>query len=338
MARVLVLGGAGYIGSHALVELRAAGHDVVVLDSFANSKQIALQQVEAITSEPVPTVRGDVRDTALVKDTLERHGIDAVMHFAGLKAVGESQERPLAYYSANVEGAISLLRAMQNANVRKLIFSSSATVYGEPQMLPIPEDHRLYPVNPYGRTKLMVEDILRDVSASDADWRICLLRYFNPCGAHESGLIGEDPSGVPNNLVPYISQVAAGRRKKLHIWGADYGTPDGTGVRDYIHVVDLCRGHVRALEFLGNGRGCRAINLGTGRGFSVLEMLQAFSKACGRDIPYSIEARRPGDIAVCYADCSLARELLGWEADLTLEDMCQDHWRWQVQNPDGFGS
>ena len=335
---ILVTGGAGYIGSHACVELLNAGCAVTVFDSYCNSKPEALNRVERITSKALTRVHGDVRDRAAVEAALRTSGATAVIHFAGLKAVGESGQMPLNYYDNNVVGSLCLLEAMQSCGVKDLVFSSSATVYGDPQRLPLPEDHPLSATNPYGRTKLVVEDMLRDAFAADATWRFCVLRYFNPVGAHASGLIGEDPQGVPNNLLPFVAQVAVGRREFLNVWGNDYATPDGTGVRDYIHVVDLAQGHLRALEALAaapTGQ-CTAINLGTGVGYSVLDMVTAFEQASGKPVPYRIQARRAGDIAACYANPALAQEVLGWQATRDLQTMCADAWRWQSSNPQGY--
>ena len=336
--KILVTGGAGYIGSHTCLELLAAGCEVVVLDNLSNARQESLRRVAEITGQTPCFVRGDVRDESALRQVFAGHQIEAVIHFAGLKAVGESVEQPLRYYDNNVNGSLCLLRAMDAAGVRRLVFSSSATVYGDPHVVPIREDFLLSVTNPYGRSKLMVEDILRDLCLSDPRWQVALLRYFNPVGAHESGLIGEDPNGIPNNLMPFVSQVAIGKRPEVVVFGNDYPTPDGTGVRDYIHVVDLARGHLKALDALRNTQGALTINLGTGRGYSVLEMIKAFSLACGRELPYRIAARRPGDVAACYADPSLAAEVLGWRAERNIEQMCADSWRWQSQNPDGYGA
>ena len=332
---ILVTGGAGYIGSHTCVELLNAGHKVVVFDNFANSNPESLRRVTRITGRPVPLVRGDIRDQAALEAALRDHQCTAVIHFAGLKAVGESVEKPLDYYDNNVVGTLSLLRAMQATGVDTLVFSSSATVYGEPQRLPLTEEHPLSATNPYGRTKLVIEDMLRDFHRAQPAWRIALLRYFNPVGAHESGLIGEDPRGMPNNLMPFVAQVAVGRREKLTVWGNDYATPDGTGVRDYIHVVDLAVGHVKAIECL-SAPACLAVNLGTGTGYSVLDVVRAFEQASGRPVAYQIAPRRPGDVAACYADPVRAAELLGWRAERDLHTMCADHWRWQHANPNGY--
>ena len=333
--RLLVTGGAGYIGSHTCVELLAAGFDVAVYDNFSNSSPEALSRVEKITGKSVTMIEGDVRDRAALETALRQNRCDAVIHFAGLKAVGESVEKPLVYYENNVAGTLSLLQAMKTAGVTTFVFSSSATVYGEPQRLPLAEDHPLSVTNPYGRTKLAIEEILRDLYHAEPGWRIGILRYFNPVGAHESGLIGENPRGVPNNLMPFVAQVAVGRRDRLAIWGNDYPTPDGTGVRDYIHVVDLARGHLKALEHLDRPQ-CFAVNLGTGKGYSVFDVVRAFENASGRSIPYQIASRRLGDVAACYADPGLAESFLGWKAERDLSAMCHDHWRWQSKNPEGF--
>jgi len=334
--KILVTGGAGYIGSHTCVELLAAGHDVTVFDNFCNSHAESLARVERIAGRAVTLVRGDVRDGAALEATLRASAATAVIHFAGLKAVGESVEQPLAYYDNNFVGTLRLLEAMRATGTRLLVFSSSATVYGDPQRLPLTEDHPLSATNPYGRSKLMIEDLLRDLAQADPAWRFAILRYFNPVGAHASGLIGEDPQGVPNNLMPYIAQVAVGRRAFLNVWGDDYATPDGTGVRDYIHVVDLACGHLAALERLHAHAGCLTANLGTGRGYSVLEMVAAFARASGRPVPYRIAPRRAGDIASCYADPALAHTLLGWAAFRDIDAMCADAWRWQSGNPTGY--
>jgi UDP-glucose 4-epimerase len=332
---ILVTGGAGYIGSHTCVELLAAGHEVVVFDNFSNSHPEALRRVERITGRALPLVEGDIRDQAAIEAAMRQYQCQAVIHFAGLKAVGESVEKPLSYYDNNVVGTHRLLAAMQNCGVGTVVFSSSATVYGEPQRLPLTEDHPLSATNPYGRSKLIIEDMLRDIYRANPHWRIAILRYFNPVGAHESGLIGEDPQGIPNNLMPYVAQVAVGRREYLNVWGDDYPTQDGTGVRDYIHVVDLAMGHLNALVQLDKPQ-CVAINLGTGVGYSVLDVVKAFEDASGRRVPYRLSPRRPGDVAACYADPTLAERLLGWKAQRNLAAMCRDHWRWQKQNPQGY--
>lgn len=333
---ILVTGASGYIGSHTCVELLAAGYQVVALDNLSNSSPEALKRVEKITGRSVTFYKADVRDRAALDALLKAHRVDAAIHFAGLKAVGESVEQPLAYFENNVFGTINLLQALGSAGVKNFLFSSSATVYGDPESVPISESARLSTTNPYGRSKLMVEQILEDLAKSDSSWAIGALRYFNPVGAHASGLIGEDPRGIPNNLMPFVSQVAVGRRERLSVFGDDYPTPDGTGVRDYIHVVDLALGHLAALaQLFRAGRGF-TLNLGTGQGYSVLQMVRAFEAASGRPVPYRIVGRRPGDIAVCYADPSRAREMLGWEAKRGLEQMCADHWRWQSMNPEGY--
>ena len=333
---ILVTGGAGYIGSHTCVELLNAGHDVTVLDNFCNSQLEALERVQRITGKRPALVEGDIRDGKTLVQTLQRSRASAVIHFAGLKAVGESVEKPLAYYDNNVVGTMRLLQAMDECKVKTLVFSSSATVYGDPQQLPLSEQHPLSATNPYGQTKLVIENMLRDLYRSDPSWRLSILRYFNPVGAHSSGLIGEDPSGTPNNLMPFVAQVAVGRRDFLNVWGTDYATPDGTGVRDYIHVVDLALGHLKALERLQLYKECLAINLGTGVGYSVLDMVHAFEQASGKPIPYRIGPRRTGDIASCYADPSLALAMLGWRAERGLQDMCADAWHWQNSNPNGY--
>jgi UDP-glucose 4-epimerase len=334
--KVLVTGGAGYIGSHVCVELLEQGYQVVVLDNLSNGNQVALERVQEITGKALVFQRGDVRDEPLVRRLLDAHDIDAVIHFAGLKAVGESVEQPLEYYDNNVSGAVTLFDAMARQGVKNLVFSSSATVYGDPSSNPIVEDFPLSATNPYGRSKLMTEEILRDLYVSDNSWNISILRYFNPAGAHPSGRIGEHPSGVPNNLMPYIAQTASGLRQQLSVFGGDYPTRDGTGVRDYIHVTDLASGHISALAKLADNPGCITHNLGTGVGYSVLEMVAAFEKACGRNIPHTIVPRRPGDIAECYADPSRAARELNWSARQGLDAMCADAWRWQQQNPSGY--
>ena len=335
---VLVTGGAGYIGSHTVVELLQDGRAVVVLDNLCNSSAESLRRVERITGLPVPFVQGDVRDAALLEAILRRHDIGAVLHFAGLKAVGDSVMRPLEYFDNNVTGSQILLQAMQRVDVRQFVFSSSATVYGDPQSVPIREGARTGPTNPYGRSKWFVEMMLDDLARADARWAIGNLRYFNPVGAHPSGLIGEDPNDVPNNLMPFVAQVAVGRRERLSVFGADWPTPDGTGVRDYIHVVDLARGHLAALRRVESASGMFTVNLGTGTGYSVLDMVRAFERASGRSVPYVLAPRRPGDIAQCYADPAYAEQLLGWRARLDVDAMCADAWRWQSGNPDGYRS
>lgn len=334
---VLVTGGAGYIGSHTLVELLNAGHETVVIDNLLNSKEEALKRVEKITGKSVKFYKGDIRDRKILDKIFEENKIDAVINFAGLKAVGESCAKPLEYYENNIEGLLQLAFAMRDHNVKNLVFSSSATVYGKPKSVPIKEDFPLSTSNPYGSTKLFIEYILKDLYKADPTFNIAILRYFNPIGAHESGIIGEDPKGIPNNLCPYITQVAVGKRKELGVFGNDYNTPDGTGVRDYIHVVDLAKGHVLAVNKLAENPGLLIVNLGTGRGYSVLDMVKAFEKVTGKPIPYKIMPRRPGDIDECYADPSYAYEVLGFKAEKTLDDMCRDAMRWQTQNPDGYG-
>lgn len=334
--KILVTGGAGYIGSHTCVELLEAGHDVVVIDNLCNSSRVSLDRVALLTGRTVSFVEGDIRDPAALMPILERGDIDAVIHFAGLKAVGESVEIPLTYYQNNITGTLALLEAMAETGVKRLVFSSSATVYGDPHTLPITEDFPLSASNPYGRSKLIIEEMLRDIQLADPAWNIAILRYFNPVGAHESGQIGEDPRGVPNNLMPYIAQVAAGRLEQLSVFGGDYPTPDGTGVRDYIHVVDLARGHLAALERLQGDPGLMVHNLGTGKGYSVLEMIRAFEAASQKPVAYRVVDRRPGDIAACYADPGLAFRELGWRAERGLEQMCEDTWRWQSSNPQGY--
>lgn len=333
---ILVTGGAGYIGSHTCLELLDADYEVIVVDNLSNSSIIALQRVQEITGRQLEFIQADLRDKSALRRIFDEHAIDAVIHFAGLKAVGESVSMPVDYYQNNVGGSINLLEEMGRAGVSNLVFSSSATVYGDPASLPITEDFPLSATNPYGRSKLMVEEILGDLFVSDGGWNIALLRYFNPVGAHSSGRIGEDPSDIPNNLMPYISQVAVGKLDQLSVFGGDYPTPDGTGVRDYIHVVDLALGHIRALEKLATGPGLVTYNLGTGQGYSVLEMARAFEQASGRPVPYQIVARRLGDIAACYADPSLAQRDLGWRAERDLQQMCEDTWRWQSRNPEGY--
>jgi len=334
--KILATGGAGYIGSHACLELSQAGYEVVVVDNLCNSKQESLKRVERITGRSLHFYPVDLLDKAALTSVFRSHNIDAVIHFAGLKAVGESTQIPLRYYHNNITGTLILCEVMKEFGVQTIVFSSSCTVYGEPQKVPITEDFPLSPANPYGRTKLVIEEILRDAHGADSAWQVALLRYFNPVGAHESGQIGEDPNGIPNNLFPYIAQVAVGRLKELAVFGNDYPTLDGTAVRDYIHVVDLAHGHLRALEKLQSNPGLVTYNLGTGRGYSVLEVVAEFSKACGKSIAYKIVGRRPGDVASCYADPSLARRELGWKADKGLAQMCGDTWRWQVNNPMGY--
>ncbi|MGE0496651.1 MAG: UDP-glucose 4-epimerase GalE [Ramlibacter sp.] len=326
---ILLTGGAGYIGTHAAVVLLAAGHDVVLLDNLCNSHRAVLERLQRITGRAIPLVEADVRDTARVAHVLREHACRAVVHFAGLKAVGESVQRPVDYYANNVQGTVSLLQAMGETGVRELVFSSSATVYGAPQYLPLDEKHPTSATNPYGRSKLHIEEILADLCVSDPAWRVACLRYFNPVGAHASGLIGEDPQGIPNNLMPYVAKVAAGELPRLGVFGNDYDTPDGTGVRDYIHVMDLAEGHLAALRFLQGHAGWHAFNLGTGQGYSVLDMVRAYEQASGQPVPYDIKPRRAGDVASCYANPAKAAHLLGWRATRGLEEMCESTCRWQ---------
>ena len=334
---ILVTGGAGYIGSHTCIELINAGYDVVVVDNLCNACEEALKRVEKIVGKEIKFYEADIRDEAAMKKVLAENEIDAVIHFAGLKAVGESVAKPLEYYDNNIAGTLVLCKAMREAGVKNIIFSSSATVYGDPAFIPITEEcPKGQCTNPYGWTKSMLEQILTDLHTSDPEWNVVLLRYFNPVGAHASGTIGENPKGIPNNLMPYITQVAVGKREFLGVFGNDYDTPDGTGVRDYIHVVDLADGHVKALKKIEEKAGVCVYNLGTGNGYSVLDMVKAFSKACGHDLPYKILDRRPGDIAMCYADPAKAKAELGWEAKRGLDEMCADSWRWQSSNPNGY--
>lgn len=334
--RILVTGGAGYIGSHTVLELLQSGFDVTVLDNLSNASPASLERVAALAGRAAELVVGDIRDEALLTRVLSGQAFDAAIHFAGLKAVGESVDRPLAYYDNNVAGTTTLLRCMDAAGVRRIVFSSSATVYGDPESVPIREDARTGATNPYGRTKWFIEFMLQDLARADARWAIGNLRYFNPVGAHPSGRIGEDPRGVPNNLMPFVAQVAVGRRERLSVFGGDWPTKDGTGVRDYIHVVDLAQGHLAALRRVCGTAGFWTVNLGTGRGCSVLEMVKASERASGRPVPYTIVDRRPGDIAECWADPSGAERLLGWRAKLDVDAMCADAWRWQSTNPDGY--
>lgn len=336
--RILVTGGAGYIGSHTCIELLEQGHEVVVVDNLCNSSKVSLERVEAITGKTVTFYEADILDRDALDEIFDYEVIDAVIHFAGLKAVGESVAKPLEYYHNNITGTLVLCGVMREHKVKNIIFSSSATVYGDPAFVPITEEcPKGIITNPYGQTKGMLEQILTDLHTADPEWNVILLRYFNPVGAHKSGLIGEDPAGIPNNLTPYITQVAVGKLKEVGVFGNDYDTPDGTGVRDYIHVVDLAIGHVKALEKMASSEpSVRIYNLGTGQGFSVLQMIEAFSKACGKSIPYSIKPRRPGDVAACYADASLAKKELGWEAQRGIDEMCEDSWRWQSGNPNGY--
>lgn len=334
--KILVTGGAGYIASHTDVELLNRDYEVVVMDNLSNSCEEALKRVEELTGKKVTFYKTDLLDEAGMDEIFEKENIDAVIHFAGLKAVGESCQKPLWYFENNLSGTINLLKVMQKHNVKKLVFSSSATVYGVPKVIPITEELPLSATNPYGRTKLIIEDMLRDIYASDNSWDIILLRYFNPIGAHESGRIGEDPSGIPNNLVPYVAKVAVGKLEYVHVYGGDYDTPDGTGVRDYIHVVDLAIGHIKAIEKLAEKPGIVAYNLGTGTGYSVLDVIKNYEQACGKEIPYKIEARRPGDIATSYANPAKAKAELGWEATRGIKEMCEDSYRWQSNNPNGY--
>ncbi|RJT78354.1 UDP-glucose 4-epimerase GalE [Arthrobacter cheniae] len=336
--KILVTGGSGYIGSHTVLTLLDSGHDVVVVDNLLNSTETSLQRVATLAGRTPTFHKADLLDEARLREIFAEEKVDAVIHFAGLKAVGESVEQPLYYYHNNVGGTLNLLRVMDDADVRTLVFSSSATVYGASEEVPLTEKLPLDAVNPYGRTKEQIEDILTDLGAADPRWSIALLRYFNPVGAHSSGTIGEDPTGTPNNLLPFVAQVAVGRREKVMVFGNDYPTPDGTGIRDYIHVVDLAAGHLAALGYLVRQGGVHTWNLGTGNGSSVLEVLAAFSAAVGRDIPYAFAPRRPGDAAVSYADPSSALADLGWSATRTLAEMCEDHWRWQKHNPQGYAT
>ena len=333
---ILVTGGAGYIGSHTAVELMKAGHQVVIVDNLCNSSLAVLDRIRALGGEGLSFTQADVRDRAALDSLFAKHHIDGVIHFAGLKAVGESVAQPLRYFDNNVGSTLTLFQAMDHAGVRRIVFSSSATVYGDPEQVPITESSRLQVTNPYGRTKLMCEDILRDLQAADPRWHVAILRYFNPVGAHDSGTIGEHPNGIPNNLMPFITQVAVGQREFLSIFGQDYPTPDGTGVRDYIHVVDLAQGHLAALNYLNKQQASITVNLGTGRGVSVKELADTFARVTGVPVPYRFVDRRPGDVATCYADTSLAEKALGWKANLGLDRMCADAWRWQSQNPNGY--
>ncbi len=329
MKTILITGGAGFIGSHACVALAQRGYDLIILDNFSNSRAEVVDRLDFLCGKRPVFVRGDIRDTVTLDRLFGEQSIDAVMHFAGLKAVGESSEKPLEYYDNNINGTLRLITAMNRAAVKTLVFSSSATVYGDPASLPIREDFPRNATNPYGRTKLIAEDMLADMYRADNQWRIACLRYFNPVGAHESSLIGESPEGIPNNLMPYLAQVASGQREYLNIWGADYPTPDGTGIRDYIHVCDLAEGHIAALDYLNYHGGLLTVNLGTGVGYSVFDMVKAFEKVSGKRIPYKIGSRRIGDVAKCWADPSLAKDLLGWEANRDLDRMCSDSWAWQ---------
>ncbi len=335
--KILVTGGAGYIGSHTCVELLNAGYDVVIVDNLDNSNRKAVDRIEQITGKEVTFYERDIRDKEAMHEIFALEKPKCVIHFAGLKAVGESVQKPLEYYENNINGTLVMLDAMRKNGCKNIIFSSSATVYGDPAFIPITEEcPKGSPTNPYGWTKSMLEQILTDLHTSDPEWNVILLRYFNPIGAHKSGLIGEDPKGIPNNLLPYVAQVAIGKLKCLGVFGNDYDTPDGTGVRDYIHVVDLAVGHVKAIDKIKENPGVKIYNLGTGKGYSVLDIVKAYSKACGHDIPYEIKPRRAGDIATCYADASLARKELGWEAEYGIDEMCADSWRWQSMNPNGY--
>jgi len=335
--KILVTGGAGYIGSHTCILLIEAGHEVVVFDNFCNASKESIRRVEKIVDQKIEVIEGDIRAREDLHKTFNAHKIDAVIHFAGLKAVGESVAQPLKYYDNNVHGTAVLCEVMAEHGCKSIVFSSSATVYGDPHTTPIKENFPLSATNPYGRTKLFIEEMLRDLYVSDESWKIVLLRYFNPVGAHISGTIGEDPNGIPNNLMPFITQTAVGKRSCLSVFGDDYDTPDGTGVRDYIHVVDLADGHLKALEKIAGLQDVLTVNLGTGNGYSVLDMVKAFEKASGKEVPYCIAPRRSGDIAECYADPSYAKEILGWEAKRGIDEMCEDSWRWQSMNPDGYG-
>lgn len=333
---MLVTGGSGYIGSHTVVQLLNKGHDVVIFDNLSNSRPEVLNRIEAICGKRPIFIEGDIRDKDSLKAVFSDHSIHSVIHFAGLKAVGESVQKPLYYYQNNVEGSLNLFEAMAEAGCYKIVFSSSATVYGDPISVPIDEGFPLSATNPYGQSKLMIENILRDLSISNDQWQIALLRYFNPVGAHESGLIGEDPAGIPNNLMPFVAQVAVGKRDRLSVFGGDYPTHDGTGVRDYIHVEDLAAGHLKALDVLTSDHGCKAYNLGTGNGYSVLDVVKAFAEASGCDVPYEIVERRSGDIAECYADPAFSERALGWKAEYDMKKMVEDHWCWQSKNPNGY--
>jgi UDP-glucose 4-epimerase len=333
---ILVTGGAGYIGSHTCISLIEAGYEVVVFDNYCNASSESIKRVEKIVGKSIPVIEGDIRSTADLQKVFDAYAIDSVIHFAGFKAVGESVEEPLKYYDNNVSGTITLCEVMKKNNCKSIVFSSSAAVYGDPHTTPIKENFPLSATNPYGRSKLMIEEILRDLYVSDNNWKIVLLRYFNPVGAHISGSIGEDPHGAPNNLMPFIAQTAVGKRACLSVFGDDYDTHDGTGVRDYMHVVDLAMGHVQALDKIDTFTTVMTVNLGTGIGYSVLDMVKAFEKASGKEVPYCIASRRSGDIAKCYADPTYAKEVLEWEAERSIDDMCKDSWRWQLKNPNGY--
>lgn len=338
MKTILLTGGAGYIGSHTCVLLFQAGYNVVIIDNLSNSYIEVLNRIETISGKRPDFIEADIRNTSALDKIFTTYDIYAVIHFAGLKAVGESVEKPLLYYQNNVEGSLCLIEQMAKHNVKKIVFSSSATVYGDPASLPITEDFPLSTSNPYGKNKLMVEEILKDVSHADKDWHVILLRYFNPVGAHESGLIGEDPNGIPNNLMPYVAQVAIGKLPHINVFGNDYPTRDGSGVRDYIHVMDLASGHIKALDIIDEQQGCHVYNLGTGSGYSVLEVIKTFAEISGQDVPHKITARRAGDIAECYADPSLSKKILNWEAEFGLQEMIRDHWNWQRNNPKGYNA
>ena len=335
--KILVTGGAGYIGSHTCVELTEEGYEVVIVDNLYNASEKAVERIKEITGKDVVFYRADIRDYNAMNDIFAKEKPEAVIHFAGMKAVGESVSKPMEYYENNIGGTLTLCKAMRENGCKNMIFSSSATVYGDPAFIPITEEcPKGVCTNPYGWTKHMLEQILTDIQTSDPEWNVILLRYFNPIGAHKSGLIGEDPKGIPNNLLPYVAQVAIGKLECVGVFGNDYDTPDGTGVRDYIHVVDLAKGHVKAIRKLMEKPGVKIYNLGTGKGYSVLDVIKAFEKACGKKIPYQIKARRPGDIATCYSDATLAKEELGWEAEYGMDEMCADSWRWQSKNPNGY--
>lgn len=335
--KILVTGGAGYIGSHTCVELLDAGYEVVILDNLYNSSKKAVDRIEEITGKKVTFYENDMLDKKALENIFSKEKIDCVIHFAGLKAVGESVAKPLEYYQNNITGTLTLVEVMREHGCKNIIFSSSATVYGDPAFIPITEEcPKGTPTNPYGWTKSMLEQILTDLHTADKEWNVILLRYFNPIGAHKSGMIGEDPKGIPNNLLPYVAQVAIGKLECVGVFGDDYDTPDGTGVRDYIHVVDLAIGHVKAIDKIKENPGVKVYNLGTGNGYSVLDVIKAFSKACGKDVPYQIKDRRPGDIATCYSDASLAKKELGWEAQYGIDEMCADSWNWQSKNPNGY--
>lgn len=338
MKKILVTGGAGYIGSHTVLALVEQGFKPVIFDNLSNSSKAVLPRLEKLAGQEIQLIEGDIQNIELLNSVFEQNEFDAVIHFAGLKAVGESVEQPLRYYQNNVHGSLQLFRAMAEHDCKRVVFSSSATVYGDPASVPIKEDFPLSATNPYGQSKLMIEEILRDLSVADTDWQVSILRYFNPVSAHSSGLIGEDPNGIPNNLMPYIAQVGVGKLTQLSVWGNDYDTPDGTGVRDYIHVVDLANAHLKALQALNPQHACQAYNIGTGQGYSVLQMVAAFERASGVTIPVVIKDRRPGDIATCYADPNHSKSALDWQAEFGVDQMMTDHWRWQSNNPNGYSS